>query len=180
MTAARPAGGDWEQQPEVIGKEATVSVHEITVRTIEATRGVSVREVVPSAPGIGELIEDGIAGVFGAGLKLTGAPVTVYHDLEFSPDHIDVEVVFPTGSVTEPLDTPAGRKLQPRRLPGGPAAVTVFVGPYERLAEPYEALGTWIAERGYRVAGPHQELYLSMPAEPGEPVTEVRISVAEA
>lgn len=153
---------------------------EIVVKTLNPVRGLAVREVVPSAQGVAELIQDALAGVFHGGLQLADGPVVVYHDLEFTPDSIDVEVVCPVGVYGgSSLETPAGRKLGVRTIDGGPAAVVVHVGPYEELAGAYQALGTWIEEHGHRIAGPPQETYLTGPDEPGPPVTEIRMPIAD-
>jgi effector-binding domain-containing protein len=164
----------------LIEKEGTMPDTEVTIKTLEPAAGLSVRETVPSGPGIGDVIGDTIGGIFANGLQLAGAPVAIYHDLEFTPDSIDVEVFCPVaGSGDTPLETPGGRKLMPRTLEAGEVASTVFVGSYEELATPYQALAAWIGEHGYRVAGPTQEIYMSGPDEPGPPVTEIRMPITK-
>jgi DNA-binding transcriptional MerR regulator len=162
----------------LIEKEGAMPDHEVIVKKLEPLRGLAVREVVPSTQSIGELIGDALGGVFGAGLQLTAGPVAIYHDIEFDPEHIDVEVVCPVGGYEgEPLPTPGGRKLAMETVAGGLAAVVVHVGPYEELAGAYQAIGAWIEDHGYRFAGPAQETYLTGPDEPGPPVTEIRVPI---
>lgn len=169
-----------EARLHLIEKEGAMPDQEVIVKTIEALHGLAVREVVPSTEGIGELIQDAIAGVFRGGRQLTAGPVVVYHDLEFSPDAIDTEVVCPVGAYEGgPLETPAGRKLVMQTVDGGLAAVIVHVGPYEELAGTYQTLGAWIETHGYHISGPVQETYLTGPDEPGPPVTEIRMPVAQ-
>ena len=164
----------------LIEKEGTMPDTEVTVRTMDPAAGLSVRETVPVDPGIAEVIGDTIGGIFANGMQLAGAPVAIYHDLEFTPDNIDIEVFCPVArSAAAPLETPGGRKLMPRTLEGGQVASTVFVGSYEELAAPYQALAAWIGEHGYQVAGPTQEIYMSGPDEPGPPVTEIRMPIAK-
>jgi effector-binding domain-containing protein len=52
-------------------------------------------------------------------------------------------------------------------------------GPYDGVGQTYEQLGRWIAENGYEIAGPSEEVYLSNPQEtpPAELLTEVRFPV---
>lgn len=170
-----------EARLRLIEKEGAMPDKEVIVKTIEPLTGLAVREVVPSTEGIAELIQDAIGGVFANGLQIVGPPVMVYHDLEFTPESIDVEVVCPVGAHDGgPLSTPGSRKLDVRTLEGGLAAVIVHVGPYEELAGTYQALGSWIEEHGYHIAGPVREIYLTGPDEPGPPVTEIRMPVAEA
>lgn len=165
----------------LIEKEGTMPDTEVTIKTLEAAAGLSVRETVPGGPGIGDVIGDTIGGIFANGLQLAGAPIAIYHDLEFTPDSVDVEVFCPVAvSGATPLETPGGRKLEPRTLEAAEVASTVFVGNYEELATPYQALAAWIGEHGYRVAGPTQEIYMSGPDEPGPPVTEIRMPITTA
>ncbi len=164
----------------LIEEEGAMPDIEVTVKTLEPAEGLSVRETVAATTDIGNVIVDTISGIFSNGLQLAGAPVTVYHDLEFVPDQIDVEVFCPVEAPKgAALETAGGRRYQRRTLEGGMAASTVYVGPYEELAVPYQALAEWIGEHGYRVAGPVQEIYMSGPDEPGPPVTEIRMPVAK-
>ncbi len=164
----------------LIEEEGTMPDIEVTVKTLEAASGLSVRETVRATTDIGDVIVDTIGGIFSNGMQLAGAPVTVYHDLEFTADQIDVEVFCPVDAAKDgSLETPGGRRYEERTLEGGTAATTVFVGPYDELAVPYQALAAWVGEHGYRVAGPVQEIYMSGPDEPGPPVTEIRMPVTK-
>ncbi|WP_405064896.1 GyrI-like domain-containing protein [Kribbella sp. NBC_01510] len=90
------------------------------------------------------------------GIAPTGYPFARYH---LKPGgHFDVEAGFP---VAEPV-SPDGI-TQPSSLPGGPAAVTVHVGPYDRLGSTYEALTEWLRLRGATPAGDPWEIYEDPP-----------------
>ena len=65
--------------------------------------------------------------------------------------------------VTAPIPTPGGRKLVAADIPGGEMAVVLHDGPYDTVDVTYAAIGTWIAESGYHIAGPPQEAYLREP-----------------
>jgi AraC family transcriptional regulator len=54
-------------------------------------------------------------------------------------------------------------------LPGGPAAVTMHVGPYDTLTEAYAALEQWIADQGLAPAGAPWECYRTDPGEVPDP-----------
>jgi len=167
-----------EARLRLIEKEGRMPEQEVVVKQLPETRGLGLREKVAGPPGIAELFGDGFAGLGAAGVMLAGPPVSVYHDPEFSPESIDIELVYPVpAGVSGPLPTPAGRTLEWRTVCGGEAAVIVHVGPYETLGESYQALADWIGQHGYRVAGPPRELYLSSPMDPGPPVTEIRFPV---
>lgn len=155
-----------------------MSDQKVALKAVPELRGLGVREKVAGPAGIGELLADGVAGLQRTGAMVGGPPVAVYHDPEFRPECIDVEVVFPVsvwvkGSVT----TPGGRLLAPRTVPGGRVASLVHVGGFASINDAYEALAAWVQEYGFRVTGPARELYLSLVPDPGPPVTEVRVPV---
>jgi len=150
----------------------------VTVRTVPETHGLGVREKVTGPAGIGEVLADGFAGLQRVGAMVVGAPVAVYHDSEFRPERIDVEVVFPVSAwVKGPVATPGGRALESRTVPGGRVACTSHVGGLASISDAYETLAAWVEEYGYRVSGPPRELYLSLLADPEPALTEVRLPV---
>jgi effector-binding domain-containing protein len=65
-----------------------------------------------------------------------------------------------------------------RELPETTVAAVVHRGPYDRLAAAFERIETWVAEHGYVVDGPPEEVYVSAPDVPlAEALTEVRLPV---
>jgi effector-binding domain-containing protein len=56
-------------------------------------------------------------------------------------------------------------------LPGGPAAVTVDIGPYEQMAPAYRALTSWVSSHGGEPAGDPWEVYYTDPASESDPAT---------
>ncbi len=109
------------------------------------------------------------------GLVPDGPPFTRY--LSMPGDALDYEAGVPL-----PIAASAGRgRAVPVELPGGTVAVAWHVGPYETLAETYDALMRWIGEQGRAVAGPMWEVYWSDPAAEPDPSrwrTEVIVPVA--
>jgi DNA-binding transcriptional MerR regulator len=167
-----------EARLRLIEQEGRMPEQEVVVKSVPEVRGLGMRAKVAGPAGIAEVFGDGFAGLGRAGAGLAGPPLVVYHDPEFSPESIDMEVVYPVApGVKGPLATPAGRTLGARTVPGGEVAVLLHVGPYETLGESYQALAGWIGQHGYRVSGPPREIYLTAPADPGPPVTEIRFPV---
>lgn len=88
----------------------------------------------------------------------------------------EVEAGFPCSG---PI-SPSGR-VEPSTLPGGGAATTRHVGPYEAVGDAYAAVQQWIAEQGLRVAGAPWEQYLDGPEVPPEQTrTDVVFPCAKA
>lgn len=154
---------------------------EVTAKMLEPVHGVSARDTIHGTGAIGPLIRDVLAGVSGAGLAPDGAPIAIYHDPEFDPERMDVEVFCPVGRHDgEPVPTPSGRSLTARTMEGGTAAVLVHVGRYDEIPGAYRRVFRWMEEHGHRIAGPPQEVYVSDLAGPGPHTTEIRIPIAPA
>jgi effector-binding domain-containing protein len=148
---------------------------EIAIKLVPTVHALAMRRVVAGTSGIPPFLTDAFAAVGMKGIEPAGPPLTIYHDLEFDPAAIDVEVVVPVApGVHGPVPTPAGRELMERTLEPMTVASLVHVGSYESLGGSYQALEAWIGEHGYEIAGPPQEIYLTGPQDPGPPVTEVR------
>jgi DNA-binding transcriptional MerR regulator/predicted transcriptional regulator YdeE len=170
-----------EARLRLIEKEGRMPEQEVVVKVVEAVRGLGMREKVAGPAGIAEFIGDGFAALGASGISLTAAPVAVYYDPEYTPESIDMEMVYPVPpEVKGPLATPRGRTLEQRVVPGGEVAVIVHVGPYEAIGESYQALASWIGGHGYRMSGPPREIYLNSPMDAGPPVAEIRMPVERA
>ncbi len=168
-----------ETRLRMIESEGKMPEQEVVLRTLDPVHVLSLRETVDSPAKIGMLIGDGYAGLMPAGVMPAGPCFALYHDPEFKPGEIDVEVAFPVdGEVTTAPPTPGGRSFVERTVPGGKAAVTVHHGGYDTIDEAYGLIGNWIADNGLQFAGPPQEAYLSPPDDPSGPVTEIRFPVA--
>jgi effector-binding domain-containing protein len=101
-----------------------------------------------------------------AGLWPDGPPFARYLKVPGTAAAFDVEAGFPLGS---PMNDGTAIDVHPSRLPGGLAAMTVHVGPYDAMMPAYEAIEKWIAEAGGTADGPPWEIYLSEPW--GDPST---------
>jgi len=93
-----------------------------------------------------------------------GMPFARYHPT--SDNRFDVEAGFPAS-------TPTGGEgeVEPSDLPGGLAAVTVHIGPYDAMEPAYEALRTWVQTHGGEPVGDAWEVYLSDPNADPDPST---------
>ncbi len=90
---------------------------------------------------------------------------------EFEPP----QVTFEAGVLVDgPVEMGDGR-VEPVVLPGGEMAVACHVGPYERLAETYEAMQRWLTEVGRTAGGAMWEVYIDDPDT--TPMAELRTEV---
>src|SRR5690606_25589820 len=114
---------------------------EIEVRQLTEQPTVSIREQVARDmihAMLAERITEIEAFIAGRRGQSTGVPFARLHNYgEVQRDDLDLEVGVPT---TEAVDCPADTAFDASRLPGGPAAVLRYRGPYEEIGAAYERL----------------------------------------
>ncbi len=103
--------------------------------------------------------------------KLTplGAPISIYHSEEFTPESYDVEIAVPVKEAVKGT----------RDFPGALCAKATLKGAYDGIPSVYAKIREWMEQEGYTIAGACFEVYLTNPAETpeGENLTEVYIPV---
>ncbi len=167
-----------ESRLRLIEGENQMPEYEVVLKELEPLHVLSLREIAPEPQHVGTMIADGYGALMPAGIMPAGPCFSVYHDQEFKPEDIDVEIAYPiAGGVTEGPQTPGGRSFSHRVVPGGKAAVTIHHGDYDTIHEAYAAVGRWLEENNLKMGGPAQEAYLTAPGDPGGPVTQIRIPV---
>ena len=116
-----------------------------------------------------------------SGVCATGPTLTLFYHEEFRERDFDIEVAVPvaTGTLLD-LPTAGGRRMRVRELAGAPrVAYCIWRGSDDPLVTAYMAIGTWIADNGYRVVGPAREIYLQG-GDSGNPVFEIQYPVEDA
>jgi DNA-binding transcriptional MerR regulator len=85
----------------------------------------------------------------------------------------------PQVSVAAGIEVTGERGNDVHVLPGGLAAVTTHVGPYDGLSLAYHALLAWVDERGHQPVSPVREAYLADPSasEPDQLVTRLIVAI---
>jgi AraC family transcriptional regulator len=110
----------------------------------------------------------------------SGPPSGLYFNVpgQIPDDQLLWELRSPIAGAVPPAG-PDKQGLGVKRLEAVRVAATMHKGPFEAVVQTYEQLGRWIAESGYEIAGPSEEVYLSNPQEtpPAELLTEVRFPV---
>lgn len=168
-----------ESRLRLIESEEDMPDYEIVLMEVEPMHIASLRQVLGNPQEVGSVIADGYAALMPAGIMPVGPCFTIYHDPEFNPEALDVEIAFPVGAtVGGAPDTPGGRSFEFREVAGGKAAVLVHQGPYDTISQAYVAMGEWLEANSMQVAGPPHEAYLTAPDDPSGPITELRFPVA--
>ena len=115
-------------------------------------------------PWLGQAFKEVATYLERKGAGPVGGPFARYHPT--TDDRFEVEAGFPAS-------TPTGGEgeVEPSDLPGGPAAVTVHVGPYDAMEPAYTALRAWVREQGGEPEGDPWEVYLTDPGINPDPAT---------
>jgi AraC family transcriptional regulator len=104
------------------------------------------------------------------GIALAGQPFTRY--IEWGPGLMTIEpglpVVMPARE-RQRIDSSGRFDIFADTLPGGRAAMTTHLGPYDRLFEAHAAVQIWIEEHGLTTAGALWEVYVTDPADYPDP-----------
>lgn len=119
-----------------------------------------------SVPEMGPWLSDAfgtVAQVLGQqGAGPAGPPFACFHAV--ADGVFAVEAGFPA---SRPV-TDAGQ-VHASTLPGGPVAVTTFVGPYDDMGPAYDALQSWLDEHHLRARSDMWEVYLTDPETEPDP-----------
>ena len=111
----------------------------------------------------GAAFEQVMKAVPEAGGTISGPPFGWYHGMP--TDTVAVSAGFP---VAGDVHVPDGGVVVEER-PGGRAAVTVHVGPYDTMEATYAVVSAWLAEHSLQAREDMWEEYLSEPT--GDPST---------
>lgn len=175
-----------EARLRLIEQEEQTMPADVIVKNVPPLTVATAREVVSDVKEMGErarfLYEKVSRIVRENGWKITGPPVAVYHNPEYTERDIDTEATLPVDApapsdAPPPPDSPVSMRI----LPGATVASLVFRGSYNQLVVPYTTLTAWISANGYRFAGSPREVYLTMAeATGGDSVTELQWPVEKA
>jgi effector-binding domain-containing protein len=144
----------------------------VTLETVSPRKLAAVRrEVAPD--GVGSAWGPAIGKVWEyirtqPGLWTNGHNIFVYHH----PSQPDAPLVCDFGVEVTRVFERTG-EVYPSETPAGQAAIAVHRGPYHRLNEAYEAIGTWMAANGRESAGHVWEIYGDPTPDPADTETTV-------
>ena len=158
------------------------STFDVVLKSIPAQKYLSLREIIPDTDTgmriMGELLHVLPARL---GQETLGFFTTVIHSETLESDQIDIEL----GVILEAADDlrvtlPSQRTLMVQILPAVALMATVVrMGGFEKNCQSYGAIGMWVEENGYQIAGPGREVLIQPPTSDNldEMVTEIQFPV---
>ncbi|WP_289139398.1 MerR family transcriptional regulator [uncultured Brevibacillus sp.] len=110
-------------------------------------------------------------------LVMTGTHMTIFHvtNSVYDPEDADIEVCIPVNAVFK------RGAFYTRIIEGGLYMSTIYIGSYEDINRPYQALIAWAKQNNYSIIGPSVERYYRDCGETSnqsEYVTEICIPIA--
>lgn len=160
----------------LINKESKNVSCEISIKSADACRIVSLRDMIPTYNDEGILWVEMQAYAEKVNLKCTGSCYSIYHNEDDDENGVDVEV-----AMTITVDVPETDRIKMRELEAvNEMAVIFHKGPFEEMSTAYHALGIWMAENNYEFSGPSRTIQHKGPwceADPQNFLTEIQAPV---
>jgi DNA-binding transcriptional MerR regulator len=155
-----------------IEEEQTMPKFDVMVKTVKPQLVASIRQVVPNvdalAPFFGEIEEH----IKSNGGSIAGPGMIIYNDTEYCEGEFDAEAAIPVSS-----KLPGTERIRIYEIPSVELAYLVYTGRYEDVREAHQALGTWIAEHGYQLAGANRVVFLQCGESEAAWVVEIQYTV---
>lgn len=101
------------------------------------------------------------------GVALAGPPMARY--VEMSLGSLTIEAGFAVAAAVPGGVTATGDAVEAIELPGGPAAVAIHKGAYDRLPETHAAIEAWVEKQQLASGGAPWESYITDPADHPDP-----------
>jgi len=160
------------------GASDSVALLRCGTEKIEPMHILSIRQIIPTIPQIGQLWDETYKALLATGQDEVSPYLSIGYDENFTAKDMAMEIIYPVAqSCPDTIDLAGGRKMPTRELAGIPlAACSVHKGDYAGLGEAYTSLGRWIAANGYNIVGAPREVYLHGGGGP-EAVTEIQFPV---
>ncbi len=151
--------------------EDDMSVFDVTLKPVEKCTIVAIREVVPTAEEMPERCEamfNKIASWMTANQIPFGPICTIYYNESYSRINIDTECAFMVPNGRAAHMAPTTPPIMMRELEAVPLMATTivtyeFFKKVDGLTPAYQALGKWIEDNDYSIAGPPRELFHGCP-----------------
>ncbi len=158
---------------------------DIVIKSVPAQRYLSLREVLPSTDTALGIMREIIHAIPArVSNELLGHFTTVIYSETLESDQLDIELgVVLDGTDEMTVTLPSERVMTVHILPAVALMATVVrVGGFENNCQSYGAIGLWVEDNGYRIAGPGREVLIQPPRTDNldEMVTEIQFPVEPA
>ncbi len=152
-------------------RKEQVMQYEIRVLEVESYPVAAVRMVIPwgnfsevLGPTFGEIAMH----LAMTGTAITNAPLVLYHSMDVTTADGDGDVEL---EIAIPIATPfpETERVKNSNVPGGIAAFTTHMGPYEEISKAYQAIQAWLQQFGHESTGVFWEVYMTDPETTPDP-----------
>jgi DNA-binding transcriptional MerR regulator len=169
-----------EARLQMIEQEGQPQQHEVVVKSVDAVRVLSYREVVPDTGSISPFFLNVATALEQNHIVSTGPWMALYHQGDFRQTDLDLEAAIPVAPVVNgPIPLSGDREMTIRILPAELVA-TVMCRMCQQVDvyETSKALWDWIEQNGYRILdSPSRELYFDPPHPPDPVLFEIQLAV---
>jgi len=159
-----------------IEKDDLLPDYEVALKSVKAQPALAIRETYPTV----SLFADILLDINAEYAQPDWTYFAVFHDSDYSQEQMDVEVGFLIGSdAPSQITLDDERTMTPTELPAIEVATTVHCGSWMTLCEGYNALGRWINDNGYQIAGAGREIFhvIGRKVDPDDFVTELQFPI---
>lgn len=148
-----------------IEKENQMPDYEVLVKEVATQRVLAIREVLPSSEAIPALFAEVDTAIKQHKIKAIGAWMALYHHEGFRDIELDIEIAIPVeDAVSDSIALNDNRSLIIRQTEAYEQVATVIEdGHNESWAGSYEALGRFVENHNYEIAGAVREVYRTAP-----------------
>ncbi|WP_324607998.1 GyrI-like domain-containing protein [Paenibacillus durus] len=134
---------------EHLTKEDSTTDYTIALKSVPAYRVLSLRDIIPAYNAEGVLWEEISRFVALSGVKMLQPCYAIYHDQGYKAQDVDVEVTLHFEG-----EAPETDRIRVKELEAEPQMAVLFhSGPFDEMSKAYHALGVWMSENGYDMAG---------------------------
>lgn len=159
--------------------------NDVIIKAIPAQRYISMRNRALPTNQFGAFLELLVRGLAERNIALPGTVTVLEHSETFPEDTFDLEVGY---TLPEQAQLPqssivlGGNTLALRELPAVQQMATLLhVGPWGSGLRSYRALGQWIEQHGFEIAGATREVYMELARGEGQNnVVEFQLPVIAA
>ena len=165
---AAVTGRDYQKSNTALKGDTAKKCSEVTieVKEIEASKVLAIKATVKSdqiSAKLGELYPRLMNCLNASGIEMTGPPYSKYYSWDPEGETV-MEAGIPVSAVAE-----CEEDIEYIELPACKVVTAMHTGPYDAIGPVYDAIQTYINEKGLTINGAVWEVYLTDPATEPDP-----------